>query len=162
MCETWLDDSIKKDEVAIEGYVLVHRYMNRYGGGIGMYPRESLSFSQTLIHPSIEFLLNLKSRSLLCGLFYHPPSSPHAVATLKSALESLPPAKLKFLILLGDFNIDFLSLSDPLQEQIKSISDKLYLRQMVTAPTRVTPTTSTVMSTCLKTLVSPHVTSQCS
>ena len=108
LCETWLDDSIKNDEVAIEGYVLVRRDRNRHGGGIGVYIRESLSFSQTLIHASVEFLLislNLKSWNLLCGLFYRPPSSPHAVATLESALESLPPAKLKSLILLGDFNI---------------------------------------------------------
>ena len=57
LCETWLEDSIKNDEVAIERYVLVHRDRNRHGGGIGMYIRESLSFSHFLIHPSIEFLL---------------------------------------------------------------------------------------------------------
>ena len=57
LCETWLDDSIKNDEVAIEGYVLVRRDRNRHGGGIGMYIRENLSFSRIQIHPSIEFLL---------------------------------------------------------------------------------------------------------
>ena len=113
-----------------------------------MYIRKSLSFSHILIHPSIEFLLislNLKPGNLLCGLFYRPPSSPLVVVTLESALESLPPAKLNSLILLGDFNIDFLSPSDSLHYQIQSISDKLSLRQVITAPTRVTPTTSTVI-----------------
>ena len=107
-----------------------------------MYIRET-SFSQTVIHPSIEFLLiSLIWESLMC-LFYRPPSYSHSVATLESALESLPPAKLKSLILLGEFNIDFLSPSDPLRLQIQS--DKLSLRQVVTAPTRVIPTTSTII-----------------
>ena len=64
---------------------------------------------------------------------------------MESALETLSPTKLKSLILLGDFNVDFLSPSDPLQEQIQSISDKLSLKQVITAPTRVTPTTSTII-----------------
>ena len=111
---------------------------------------------------SIEFLLislNLKSRSLLCGLLYCPPSSPHAVATLESALESLPPAKVKSLILLSDFNflsqIPYKSRSSP--SLTNSLSDRLLLHLPELHPQ---PQPSLIMSTCLKSLASSHVTSQ--
>ena len=37
LCETWLDDSIASDELAIDCYSLIRRDRNRHGGGIAIY-----------------------------------------------------------------------------------------------------------------------------
>ena len=65
----------------------------------------------------IERLLSLKLRHISLKLrhisytlatFYHPPSSSGILHSLQSVLESLPHSALLNLILLGDFNVDFL------------------------------------------------------
>ncbi len=73
LCETWLDNSIKDQEMTIEGYFLVRRDRNRHGGGIAAYLREDVPFTIHSSHSSLELLLlNLKlaSGTLVCGIFY--------------------------------------------------------------------------------------------
>ncbi|XP_064382509.1 uncharacterized protein LOC135331318 [Halichondria panicea] len=146
LCETWLDDSISDRELSCEGYFLVRRDRNRQGGGTAAYIREDVPFTIHTSHSSIEFLmLNLKlaSGSLLCGIFYRPPSSKAAVLSeLEATLESLPPVKL---VLLGDFNIDITNSKDPYLHHIQSISDKLSLKQVVSSPTRSTTSSSSII-----------------
>ena len=147
LCETWLDDSISNDEICINNYNLIRRDRSRHGGGIAMYVRDNIPFSTILSHPSIEFLLislKLKHCSLLCALFYRPPSSDStALSLLESSLEAIPPAKLKNLVLLGDFNIDVTTTHLP--PLLQSLVDKLSLQQVVSSPTRVTNRSSTTI-----------------
>jgi len=62
---------------------------------------------------------------------------------LESSLETIPPAKLKNLILLGDFNIDVTSTHLP--PLLQSLVDKLSLQQVVSSPTRDTNRSSTII-----------------
>ena len=146
ICETWLDNTISDAELSIEDYSLVRRDRTRHGGGIAIFVQNCIPFSVVLSHKSIEFLLlslDLKPRKLLCGLLYRPPSSPPSVLEdLETTLNEVPPAKIKSLILTGDFNLDASTSPDPL---LKSISDTHGLIQTVTEPTRTTDHSSTII-----------------
>ena len=111
-----------------------------------MYIHDSVSFTVRLKHPSIELMLvnlKIKRKSIVCGLYYRPPSSnPPDLANLESTLQEIPPAQSKSLLLLGDFNIDLLKSSSP---ALNSIVDKQGLTQVVTSPTRSTSTSATLI-----------------
>ena len=111
-----------------------------------MFIHESLS-SVRQTHPAIELLLvDLKTKRsrLSCGLYYWPPSAdPSDLASLETALEELPPLCVNSFLLMGDLNINLLSSSH--QPILQSIVDKLGLTQIVSAPTRVTQNTSTLI-----------------
>ena len=89
--------------------------------------------------------LKLPHQSLLCGLFYRPPTSDTSVLqSLESALEQLPPSKQNSLLLLGDFNVNYHQTAvNPLLHSLHSIEDKLGLKQIVALPTR--PVSSTLI-----------------
>ena len=146
LCETWLDESISNDEIFIPGFSLIRRDRDRHGGGIAMYIHDSVPFTVRLKHPSIELLLvnlKIKRKSIVCGLYYRPPSSnPSDLVNLESTLQEIPPAQSKSLLLLGDFNIDLLKSSSP---ALNSIVDKQGLTQVVTSPTRSTSTSATLI-----------------
>ena len=147
ICKTWLDKTISNDELFIPDFSLIHRDRDRHGGGIAMFIHESLSFSVRQTHPAIELLLvDLKTKRsrLSCGLYYRPPSAdPSDLASLETALEELPPLCVNSFLLMGDLNINLLSSSH--QPILQSIVDKLGLTQIVSAPTRVTQNTSTLI-----------------
>ena len=106
----WLDETISDDELFIPGYCLVRRDRNIHGGGVAVFIHDSIPFSVTLSHQSIELLvldLKFKRQGLVCALFYRPPSSNQSVLVdLESSLDNLSHFKTKSLLLLGDFNID--------------------------------------------------------
>ena len=160
--ETWLDSTISNSELFIPGYQLVRRDRDRHGGGVGLYIRDNLSFSLLFSHPSAELLiveLNLRHSSMLCGVFYRPPSSDGSdLSSVETALEQLSPSKLKSLTLLGDFNIDRSPSSrHPLLNNIMSIEDKLGLKQIVTFPTRTTVTTGNLIDHVYISECQPHL-----
>ena len=160
--ETWLDSTISNSELFIPGYQLVRRDRDLHGGGVGLYIRDNLSFSLLFSHPSAELLvveLNLRHSSMLCGVFYLPPSSDGSdLSSVETALEQLSPSKLKSLTLLGDFNIDRSPSSrHPLLNNITSIEDKLGLKQIVTFPTRTTVTTESLIDHVYISECQPHL-----
>ncbi len=57
LCETWLDESISDSKLLIPGFCLIRRDRARQGGGVAMYIQDSISFSVTLSHQSIELLI---------------------------------------------------------------------------------------------------------
>ena len=150
LTETWMDNTISNNELMVPGYQLVHRDRDRPGGGIALYVRDHLPFTIILSHAHVELLiieLRLRSSTVLCGLVYRPPSSDASVLSdVESALEQLPPSKLKSLVLLGDFNIDHSSTSShPSLPILNSIEDKMGLKQVVSIATRTTSTSSTII-----------------
>lgn len=118
--ETWLDDTVSSQEVALPGYHLVrHDRLGKSGGGIAVYFCNSLS--TTILDCSIsstqryssspEFLiLEICGRSLrtLLAVVYHAPA---VVGTLDGFEECLEPYlhlyDHKFIV--GDFNVNLLS-----------------------------------------------------
>ena len=145
LCETWLDDSIASDELAIDGYSLIHRDRNRHGGGIAICTRDCIQTAVALCHPIIEFLLinlKFKRKNIMLGLLCRPPRDDLSVlSALESILEELSPAPLESLVILGDFNIDLspskITSAGSKSRQLGSMSDKFGLKQFVFLPTRV-------------------------
>ena len=141
-----LDDSISDDEIFIPNFSIIRRDRNRHGGSIAIYVHDSSPFKVRSKNPSTELMLidiKLKSKTMTCGVYYRPPSSdPSDITNLEASLEELPPSLYKSLLLLGDFNIDLISTTNPILEPIV---DKLCLKQVVSSPTRTTPTSSTLI-----------------
>ena len=130
----------------IPDFTLIRRDRDRHGGGVAIYTHVSTPFSIRSKHPDIELLLidlKLKRSTLTCGLFYRPPSSdPTALSCLESSLEELPRSLSESLLLIGDFNVDLLKSSDPI---LTSITNKLNLTQVVSSPTRTSPSSTTLI-----------------
>ena len=86
---------------------MVLRDRDKHGGGLAMYIKEDIPFVVLLKHPTSEVLLlelKLRNQNLLCGVFYRPPSSNSVpLVELESALESVPPSKLRNTLLAGGF-----------------------------------------------------------
>ena len=144
--ESWLSSDICDSELSLPGFSLFRRDRNRHGGGILVYVKSTLSPSIISYNSSspIELLLisvKPKHSSFTLAVFYRPPSSPNALNTLQTALESLPHSTLLNLVLLGDFNVDYTSPS-PALNQILALSDLFSLDQIVSHPTHFSPSGS--------------------
>lgn len=76
--ETWLDDSIKSEDIAIEGHALIRKDRNRHGGGVAIYISNELGFRQLEpAHVPIEYLcieVYLRHSSVIVCCLYKPPS----------------------------------------------------------------------------------------
>ena len=87
-----------------------------------------------------KLLLSITFRHVPFSLvtFYRPPSCPDDLCSLHSVLTSLAHSYSHNLILLGDFNVNYLSPS-PLLNQLHVISDLFSLDQIVAQPTHFSP-----------------------
>ena len=149
--ETWLSADISNEEISILGYQLLRADRNRQGGGVLMYLAESLSSAILLSAPfGLELLLvsitpSSPPYSKYCiGVFYRPPASKSDIidyfSTSLSLLDSIYFSKL---ILVGDFNIDFLCPGSPLYRRMSNIMNIFDLHQVVPSYTHVSPSGAT-------------------
>ena len=77
-----------------------------------------------------------RKHRLLIGTFYRPPSSTMAISSLSSLLSNLSSSILSNLILVGDFNVNYVSSSSsPLFLELKSLADSYSLSQVISDPT---------------------------
>ena len=88
LSETWLDNDICHNLVAIEGYTLERKDRNLCGGGIGCYIRENIPHIRRcdLEDDNLELLwIELKPRSyetsFFVGIIYRPPNSSMSFST---------------------------------------------------------------------------------
>ena len=86
-------------------------------------------------------------KTMIIGNIYRPPSGSHPkfLETLSSALSNLEDYRVHEIHLSGDFNINFLS---PLSQQAKdllALTKSNGLTQLISTPTRVTPSTKTLI-----------------
>ena len=150
--ETWLDGSIDDIEVAIQGYHVYRLDHNRHGGCILIFVKNLFSCSVVFKgNPDFELIIisvntSVHSSPDFCiALFYRPPSSDNSIfdilfSTLCNIYLSLPPK----ILLIGDFNVDFLC-SSSLYYKLLSVVSSFNLTQIVTEPTRISKTTSTLI-----------------
>ena len=147
LCETWLDDTISDCEIFIPDYYTIRRDRNRRGGGVLLYVKECIPTASVLRHPSLELLfveVTLKHSPLSIGLYYRPPSSDRSLTEFEQFLESLKPNQLKSAMFVGDLNINLLSQS-PVSQDILSTMLAFHLHQVVTEPTRVSSSSSSLI-----------------
>ena len=150
--ESHLDSSILNAEVFPNHYNVYRKDRNKYGGGVFIIIRYSISSSQLEITSPSEIIwvqLHTGSyKSVIVGSFYCPPHSP--ATTWEDLSHSVADVKVKYsnskIFLGGDFNcpgIDWQlgSLTDSylpccFREKLLLLSKEAELEQMVSFPTR--------------------------
>ena len=77
-----------------------------------------------------------RKHRLFIGTLYRPPSSTMAISSLLSLLSNLSSSILSNLILVGDFNVNYVSSSSsPFFLELKSFADSYSLSQVISDPT---------------------------
>ena len=152
LTETWLDGNISDNELCIPCYSVIRRDRNRHGGGVLLYIRSDLPIISTSPHHSLELLLvdiRLRQGNMLIGLFYCPPSAPVSIIDdLDTALSDIHPTRLRYTVLLGDFNINLMSATphtNPCFLPMRDLAGKFNFTQVVTEPTRCTNVSSSMI-----------------
>ena len=149
LCETYLTNDILDAEVDIPGFSIVRcDRLDRIGGGVCIYVRESLLFEKCLnFSNSVCELLIIKilNPQLVIILLYRPPSCSPAefievLAKMSDCICNMP-SPLPHVIFLGDFNlpnIDWVNarFTNLVATHLCPIIEDLFLEQLVQEPTR--------------------------
>lgn len=150
LSETWLSNNINNDNLVLEGYQEIYRCdrTTGAGGGVAVYVRNGISVSEIRsARLDLEILwleVRLFSSKIILCTAYRPPTVSDfwiKVHDIYNGIANLYSNDSHF-ILLGDFN------SDPNTTAGKRMSDFCELNSLqsiVTEPTRITPTSSTVL-----------------
>ena len=138
--ETWLDSTITDNELTINNYNLVRLDRNRHGGGIAVYVHVDFTyhaiFTGNCNFECIVLSITINLCKLCICLLYRPPSSSFEVLnSLHDVLCNLDVSLFSHFILVGDFNVDFLSPNRPLYDKLLSITSCFLLQQVVTKTT---------------------------
>lgn len=147
--ETWLSGGVELGAVAIQGYKFFHWPRTSRGGGVGIYYRdtysgESLSLNLNL-GSNLEYLF-MKFRfggvTINIGVFYRPPNCNlnNCVADLDNILSNVCLSQGE-IICLGDLNVDFFKMRNPVADCFESYG----LSQILNEPTRITCNTQTLI-----------------
>lgn len=150
--KTRLDPTIADGEIDIEGYNIVRRDRNKYGGGIAFYIRNTLNFStrRDLNHEDLEILTieikKSKSKPFLVTTWYRPPDSKiEILEKFETCLLNLDKEE-KESIVLGDFNCNLLSKSpDQNTDYLNFLVEAYQYVQLINEATRITPNSRTLI-----------------
>lgn len=147
--ETWLSDAVDSDVVEIPGYQFLRKDRKGRGGGVGAYVRNSFHYQvvnvDSPVSENLEYLLfqiKIQSKKIIIGTFYRPPNTnlSSCIDDFDNILSTICPMSDE-LFCMGDFNVNFFNLNNPLNNCFGSYG----LTQIVSEPTRITGTTSTLI-----------------
>ena len=123
------------------------------GGGVGAYISDRLNYIRRtdLETPELELMwveiIIKSSRNILIGVMYRPPdSSKYLHEKFNEVLQnllSLVCLERSEILLMGDCNVNYLSRSN--NKEFKQILELYSLKQIITKPTRITDSTSTLI-----------------
>ena len=113
ICETFLDDNVTDNEICIEGYTMFKKNRNRHGGGVLIYIKEGIQYTEItdLAGSEVEGVwanIQCDKQHLALGvIMYRAPSSNNAY--LKSMLDQIDNvfSYNENIILMGDINYDY-------------------------------------------------------
>ena len=152
LCETFLDSDVPDNLISVADYALLPKdrgcTINKTGGGIVLYFRSSLNCNRKkeIEISNIETLWSEitfpNSKPFLLCTIYRPPNVSCDWIDLFEAELSIAQATGLEIILMGDFNINFLNCSNKKWLNLVELFD---LKQMITTPTRVTQNTSSLI-----------------
>lgn len=149
LTETWLSDDVNSEVIAIPGYAFYRRDRQGRGGGIGAYVKLTYSCQELifdfLVSEHLEYLfikINLRSFTLVIGSFYRPPNTNinNYINDFDNILSTVCPA-VDDVICLGDFNVNFFNLTNPIDSCFQSYN----FTQIIQEPTRITGRSSTLI-----------------
>ena len=152
LSETRLDSSVSEAEICIPGYRSVRLDRNRNGGGILTYIKEDIPFNvkRDLFIDGLELMCVeiclAKQKPFVIVYWYRPPDSNIAIFDKVEALFQSLEFTSKDVIFYGDLNCDL--LKDPLSsnaKRLQCLAEDFNLKQTVDKPTRVTPTSATLI-----------------
>ena len=157
--ETKLDSTIHDSDVYIPGFEIVRkdrRVNGRKGGGVCIYLRTNLNYRirHDLNNDDLKCLIveisKPRSSAFLVGTWYRPPNSPPERFNEFEILIDKIDAENKELFILGDVNCNLLPEAFAYNSSyLTSIFDIYGLSQLITEPTRVTPTSKTLIDLCI-------------
>ena len=157
LSETHLCPDIDDKELNIPAYILIRRDRNRFGGGVAIYVKDSLThvvrtdIIGDLIIESITIELKLtKQKPLLVTVWYRPPnSSLDTFRAFECMMQRLDQSYNDFVVI-GDLNCDVLNQRRSWQtKKLFDIMETYNCTQLISRPTRVTKTSSTAVDLIL-------------
>ena len=163
MCETFIDSNVADNEISIDGYSIVKKDRNRHGGGVLLYVKDGITYTEITELAfeqvkSVWIKLMYKKETLMLGVVYRPPSSNNdyfnCVLNQIDQVHSL----IENIILMGDFNYYNYTFDESLSCNPLHQIEVLYnMRQLITSPTRVILTTTTLIDVLFTNYHNSHV-----
>ena len=154
LTETWFDGSVSPKEFVPDGYKIIRhdrtelfktKYGKNNGGGVAILYKEHIKIQKiSVITDDIEEILWIRVKTkfnFLLGVLYRPvytdmmkiyKEESFLESNLRTACETA-----KNIILLGDFNINYLDKNDHLTEKLEDICTTNSLSQQILKPTRM-------------------------
>ena len=170
--ESWLEDDTPYHRYKIDGYN--YEGLNRgwgddkTGGGVGIFIRNDVSYSTTnYSHLNVssndieiqwvELVRNGKKNIVVANL-YRPPDGNKIlfIEALNSQIEKCN-LRRKDLVIMGDFNFDFLNITKVSTKVMKVCINILGLKQLINEPTRSTEDTSTCLDWIVTNTTKNHI-----
>ena len=149
--ETFLSEEVDSRFLLFPGYLVERCDRQSRGGGVCVVYRDTMQAEMLSVPGTGSQLESLWMRfaggsTFVVGVLYRPPKSPISpvMDDLHHQLTSLL-ARQHPLYVLGDVNIDLLQPSSAGCQRYLSLLEDLSLQQLITTPTRTTPSTSTLI-----------------
>ena len=152
VCETFLEPHISDNRVVVDGYELIRKdradTVNKTGGGLVLYIRDTVKHVRKpeyevskleTIWAEIELP---HAKPFLICIVYRPPSARNECIDLFEEEISIAQTTGLEILMMGDFNIDMKVSANIKWQNLINLFD---LTQLVTEPTRITPTSATII-----------------
>ena len=159
--ESWLDDSISAQDIAVSGYSTVTKHRNRHGGGIVVYIKNEVKFDRRidLELPELECIwIELKCKGqnvLMCSMYRPPSANPEYYSNILDVLEKACDED-NVTILVGDLNINYTTGASSVQNPLHYIESLYGMTQLVNSHTRVTERSASIIDVILSTHPALH------
>lgn len=150
LSETWLSDLIDSSLINIPGYQFIRCDRKSRGGGIALYLKNNIKFSKIQLEANdrLEQLwisCKINKQSTAIGVLYNPPDNPYhqMVDGFEESISHVLPTHATILCC-GDINIDLLKDTPTTSDYLSKLKS-FELRQLMNEPTRITPTSATLV-----------------
>ena len=154
--ETKLSPDTRNNQIGIEGFAIVRKDRSPNGGGVLLYVKESLEAYEEVKIVTKEDVIEgvwinvvCQSQTWLLACIYRPPDNAAFFDAFNKVLEKVW-VKRKNIVLLGDFNNDFLFRGKTKEQiangkRLKQIFSAYGLKNIVKKVTRISETTQTLI-----------------
>ena len=163
LCETFIDMNVGNDEIDIDGYSIEMCNRNRHGGGVLMYVKDGIKYTNitNMTSSSVESTwINIKhtGESLAVGVMYRPPLA--NAEYFSNMLDQLDHVHSEYdnVILLGDLNHNYVFGERLRANPLYQLETLYNMKQLVDVPTRETLNTSSLLDVIFTTNDQSHST----
>lgn len=153
LSETHLHAGVCNDVFQLKGFQdIVRRDRDGAGGGVAIYVRENIAYKRLyeFEHPGIEAIWicvhTVQGKILVCSC-YRPPNNGEFWQIFDTILDDIKLSdEYRYLYVLGDLNAD---LGTNNGKKMLQICNEQNLQYLISEPTRITPTTQTILDQIL-------------